>query len=641
MVGIWDVNSNHRELEHMVELMSETLKHRGPNDSGSWVDENAGLGLGHRRLSIIDLSKTGRQPMVSRSGRYVLVYNGEVYNFREIRQELPLTDQEFNGQSDTEVILSAIEYWGVEYALQRFIGMFAFALWDRTERELVLVRDRLGIKPMYWSMQCGRLIFASELKAFRAYSPWSPMIDRNALAAFMRWNYVPTPHSIYKNVHKLAPGTLLRMRQGDSPDISKWWNFRDFIKTARSSMRDMDGNEAVDVLDTELGNAVEHRLVSDVPLGAFLSGGLDSSLIVALIKARQNNSVKTFTIGSSDTNFDEAKDAEAIAKYLETDHTELYIEPRDVRDIIPKISAIYDEPFADSSQLPTILVSELARKHVTVVLSGDGGDELFAGYSRYHQAQNIWKLGGCIPNLIRRSGGALIKALPAEIWTIAGALTPSLYRPERISEKARKLGRYLALPDEDSIYREQHTHWGAPDALVIDGNEYKDSIVYEDLRNNFPDFIDRMQVYDTLTYLPDDILTKIDRSSMSIGLEVRVPMLDHRVVRLAWSLPQRFRKGGAESKWLLRQVLSRYLPPNLFRRPKKGFSVPMASWLRGPLRDWAENLLNEKRLKEDGYFSSQLIRKEWDGFLTGASGSQESLWGVLMFQAWLDEWHSS
>jgi len=638
VTGIWDVNANRDELHRLVERMAEQLKHRGPNDAGTWVDADAGVGLGHRRLSIIDLSQAGHQPMVSKSGRYVLAYNGEVYNFRELRKELPVASQDFSGDSDTEILLAAIEAWGVERAIERFIGMFAFALWDRRERELVLVRDRLGIKPMYWSLIGGRLIFGSELKAMRAYGPWSPQINRDALAAFMRWNYVPAPHSIYSNVYKLAPGTLLRMRQGGEPDVRQWWNIHEVAHRAQSEPLALDDREAVDMLEAELGDAVDRRLVSDVPLGAFLSGGLDSSIVVALMQSRRHEPVKTFTIGFNDPNFDEAVHARAIAEHLGTEHTELYVDPDDARDVIPRLPLIYDEPFADSSQLPTFLVSEMTRKHVTVTLSGDGGDELFAGYARYHQAAAIWRQAGWIPSSLRRAGGRVIEAVPSVAWQAAACLLPTNRRPDRIAERARKLGTYLAQGDADAIYRRQHTHWVEPDTVVIDGHDRPGSLIESDLQDAFPDFVERMQLYDTATYLPDDILTKVDRASMAVNLEVRVPMLDHRVVRLAWSLPRHLRHRGRENKWLLRQVLSRHVPQHLFDRPKKGFSVPIARWLRGSLRDWAEHLLDENRLEQDGYFEPRPIRKAWEDFLAGRSAAQEPIWGVLMFQAWLDEW---
>ena len=637
IAGVLDSKADAELLRTMAETMADTLRHRGPDDAGVWVDGDAGVGLGHQRLSIIDLSPAGHQPMISASGRFVISYNGEVYNYRELRQELAAAGHAFSGDSDTEVVVTAIELWGLERALERFTGMFAFALWDRRERELLLIRDRIGIKPLYWGYAGARTVFGSELKAILACGGWSPEIDRNALAAYMRWNYVPTPHSIYRDVYKLPPGTLVRLRHGEEAKIQRWWDVREVARTAKANPLQVRDDEAVDLLEACLGDAVERRMVADVPLGAFLSGGIDSSTVVALMQSRRERPVRTFTIGFDEPGYDEAVHAKAIADHLGTEHTELYVEPEVARDVIPRLPHMYDEPFADSSQLPTFLVSEMTRQHVTVALSGDGGDELFAGYTRYHWAQLVWRYTGRIPQSLRWIGGRAIETVPAALWNSAARTIPAGWRPDRIAARALKLGEFLVEPDADAIYRRQHTHWNPPESAVVEGQEPRGLPWDASLQAEFPDFVERMQLLDTATYLPDDILTKVDRASMAVGLEVRVPMLDHRVVELAWSLSDDLKRRNGESKWLLRQVLSRHVPERIFARPKKGFSVPIARWLRGPLREWAEGLLSEDRLQQDGFLAITPIRRAWSEFLSGRREEQEPIWGVLMFQAWLDE----
>lgn len=635
--GLIDLEASAETLQVTATEMSRKLIHRGPDDGGVWVDEEAGVGLSHRRLSIIDLSPAGHQPMVSSGGRFVISYNGEVYNYRELRRELSAAGHSFSGASDTEVVLTAIEAWGLDRALGRFVGMFVFALWDRRERELFLVRDRLGIKPIYWGHLGDRLVFGSELKALLAGGNASAEIDHDALTAYMRWNYVPAPQSIYRGIYKLPPGMLMRVRRGGEPTLQRWWDVRQIAGDAKANRCEVSDEEAVDLLDAHLGDAVEQRMISDVPLGAFLSGGIDSSTVVALMQARSDTPVRTFTIGFNEPGYNEAEYAREVAEHLGTEHTELYVSPDAARDVIPRLPQIYDEPFADSSQLPTFLVSEMTRRHVTVALSGDGGDELFAGYTRYKWADLVWRYTGSIPWPLRRIGGRTLEAVPAAVWNLGACVFPASRRPNRFAERARKLGGFLAERDADAIYRRQHTHWNAPESVVVQGREPRGLPWDAGLQDEFPDFVERMQLFDTSMYLPDDILTKVDRASMAVSLEVRVPMLDHRVVECAWSLPKNLKCRGGESKWLLRQVLSRYVPARLYARPKKGFSVPVARWLRGPLRDWAEELLAEDRLRRDGYLAPSPIRRAWKGFLSGRLAVQESLWGVLMFQAWLDE----
>ncbi|MBH63956.1 MAG: asparagine synthase (glutamine-hydrolyzing) [Alphaproteobacteria bacterium] len=637
IAGILNSGAGGDRLRSVVETMVESLVHRGPDDGGVWFDPAHGIGLGQRRLSIIDLSPAGHQPMHSANGRFAIVYNGEVYNYLQLRRELAAAGHQFVGDSDTEVVLTAILAWGLKSALDRFVGMFAFALWDRQEQELTLVRDRLGIKPIYWGQTEAGTIFASELKAIIACKDWTPEIDRDALAAYMRWNYVPAPHTIYRGIQKLLPGTLVRLHHSRGPVIEHWWDLREIVCKAQANPLQASDTEAADLLETQLGDAVEQRMVSDVPLGAFLSGGIDSSTIVALMQSRRSLPVKTFTIGFEEPGYDEAIHARCVAEHLGTDHTELYVDPEAARDVIPKLPQIYDEPFADSSQLPTYLVSEMTRQHVTVALSGDGGDELFAGYTRYRWADLVWRHAAGIPWPLRRLGGRALGAVPAVVWEIVSRMLPVPRRPDRVAERARKLGEFLSEPDADAIYRRQHAHWSSPNSIVLEAQEPRGLAWDESLRKQLPDFVERMQFIDAMTYLPDDILTKVDRASMAVGLEVRVPVLDHRVVELAWSLraDQRCRHG--ESKWLLRKVLSRHVPEQMFARPKKGFSVPIDRWLRGPLRDWAEALLAEDRLHSDGYFAVSPVRHAWSDFISGRLAFQEPIWGLLMFQAWLDD----
>ena len=622
-------------LRREVRAMSDSLRHRGPDDSNQWLDAEAGLALGHRRLSIIDLSPLGQQPMVSAGGRYVISYNGEVYNFAQLRRQLEEAGYPFRGDSDTEAMLAAIESWGLDQALERFVGMFAFALWDRAEGKLTLARDRLGIKPLYWGRSGESFFFASELKALRAFSAWTPAIDHDALAHYMRWNYVPGPKSIYRGVAKLMPGQILQHRPGGKTELRSWWNLQECIERGTAEPHAVSPEQATQELGELLSTAVGQRMVADVPLGAFLSGGIDSSIVVALMQQHSPGAVKTFTIGFDDSDYNEAEQAKAVAQHLGTDHTELYVTPEDALAVVPRLPEIYDEPFADSSQVPTFLISELTRRHVTVALSGDGGDELFAGYTRYFWADMVWRRFGWMPRPLRNALAGGIESVPAGFWESAAQLVPPSRRPPRVGERAHKFAQFLRQPDALSIYRQQHTHWTDPASLVLDGQEPGEPFREAALSGNFHDFIQRMQFLDAASYLPDDILTKVDRASMAVSLEARVPLLDHRVVEYVWRLPPALRARDGRGKWLLRHVLQQYLPRALIDRPKKGFSIPTGTWLRGPLRDWAEDLLSEERLRRDGLFDPQPIRRAWRELQAGKPW-HEPIWGALMFQAWHD-----
>ena len=636
VAGILEFGRGADWLSQNAKKMADSLAHRGPDADGVWVDSEAGVALGHRRLSIIDLSPAGAQPMRSATGRYVISFNGEIYNFAVLRTELQQTGATFRGGSDTEVMLAAIETWGLRSALGRFIGMFAFALWDSAARELHLVRDRLGIKPLYWAQEGPLFIFGSELKALTACDGWSPEIDRGALTAFARWNYVPSPHCIYRGASKLSPGTFLSKKFGEDPRIQSYWDFRAISHQAMSEPFEGSDEEAAAELERLLRDAVKQRLVADVPLGAFLSGGIDSSLVVALMQSEGARTARTFSIGFHEDEYNEARHAKAVATHLGTDHTELYVGSEEALAVIPNLPHYYDEPFADSSQIPTYLVSHMTAKHVTVALSGDGGDELFAGYTRYHWAEMVRRRFLRLPGGVRQGLAGLIDLPPRNFWEKAALLFPAGRRPQRVGERASKLAGFLREPDADAIYRRQHTHWADPAALVIEGKEPLGLPFDDSLSSTIPNFVQRMQFLDTMTYLPDDILTKVDRASMAVGLEARVPLIDHRVVDFVWRLPQSMKIRGSSDKWLLRKILYRHVPRQIMDRPKMGFGAPVGKWLRGPLRDWAEHLLSRKRLKEAGYFDPEIVRSAWDAMLVGRNTAQEPLWGILMFETWRD-----
>jgi len=627
----------------VADAMGRTLVHRGPDAGATWTDSDAGIALAHRRLSIVDLSPAGSQPMASADGGMVIAYNGEVYNAAELRAELESAGLgPFRGHSDTEVIVEGCRHWGVENTTKRLIGMFAFAVWDRADRRLWLVRDRLGIKPLYWGHFGGLTLFGSELKALRAHGGWTPEVDRAAVPAFMRYGYVPGPDSIYRGVQKLLPGHILTIgaAPNDQPRITAFWTLAETVAEARANpLDDLSDAEATDRLEALLGDAVRRRMVADVPLGAFLSGGIDSSAITALMQAASDRPVRTFTIGFAERGYDEARHAAAVAAHLGTDHTELTVSPAHARDVIPRLPHFYDEPFADSSQIPTMLLSAMTREHVTVALSGDGGDELFAGYTRYALTSRLWSQISKVPRPLRSLGAGAITAIPPGAWQSLFNLLPSRIRPFAAGDRLHKLAGLLPLSDRDAVYRYLISQWRDPVA-VCRGRQGTPSFMDDPATAGAPsDIMERFQYLDTLTYLPDDILTKVDRASMSASLEARVPILDHRVVAFAWQLPNRFKMRDGKGKWLLRQMLYRHVPRALIERPKMGFGVPIADWLRGPLREWGEDLLDPRRLEEDGFFDPALVRGVWTEHQSGRRNMQYPLWATLMFQAWLREQH--
>jgi len=636
--GIAAATSGRMELEGIVRRMAGTLAHRGPDGEGVWLDEGAGIALGHRRLAIIDLSPAAQQPMTASDGRYVLSFNGEIYNFRELRRELEAAGIRFRSQSDTEVLLESCARWGVAAATKRFNGIFAFALWDREARSLSLVRDHLGVKPLYWCILSGALLFGSELRALVAHPLWRPEINRDALVAYFRHGYIPTPHTIYKGVHKLAPGTLLTYRAGEAPKLSAYWDARAVAQEGLSQRLSMSEHEAAGRLEDLLRDAIGRQLISDVPLGAYLSGGIDSSLVVALAQQQSAKPLRTFTIGFRESGYDEAQHAAAVARHLRTDHTELYAEPGHARDLVPAIAGWFDEPFADASQLPTYLVSEMTRRHVTVALSGDGGDEVFAGYRRYVLGETWRRRVLAMPAGLRRAVAATLLAVPPESWDRLFAALPGRWRPARAGDQLHKIAPVLTLADENAIYRRLISQCEDPAEFVLQGQEPKGALWDKSVARDFADFIERMQFLDTVTYLPDDILTKVDRTSMAVSLEARVPLLDPRVVAFGWRLPGSMRVRGGKGKWILRQVLYRHVPRALVERPKMGFGVPIDAWLRGPLRDWAEDLLEERRLRSEGFLNAAALRRKWQEHLSGRRNWQYLIWCALMFQEWQRRW---
>lgn len=640
IAGFLNVASSHSpdHLDRLAGAMATALKHRGPDDQGVWSDAEAGIALAHRRLSIVDLSQAGHQPMISADGRFVMVYNGEVYSFREIRVDLEARGHIFRGYSDSEVILESVVAFGIEATVKRLIGMFAIALWDRRERTLTLIRDRVGIKPLYWGKTGSLFLFGSELKALRAHPGWTVHIDRSAVAAFMRHSYVPAPQSIYEGIHKLEPGSILTLPWCGEPQIARFWNAREVARAGIANPLQGTETELTDQLESLLADSVSRRMIADVPLGAFLSGGIDSSMVVALMQAANAGKVKTFTIGFDTPGFDEAPHAAAIAKHLGTEHTELTVTAQQALSVVPRLPEWYDEPFGDSSQIPTYLVSEMTRRHVTVSLSGDGGDELFAGYNRYKMAALFWRGLSVLPRPVRKAGAAAITSISAEQWSRWLAFLPDNVRLPHIGDKLHKLAAVLKnVEDSSALYRRIVSFW-EPAELMPGTNEPRGILWENAVADEFPNMVDRMQFLDLVTYLPDDILTKVDRASMAVGLEARVPLLDHRVIEFAWQLPREVKIRRGDSKWLLKQVLYRHVPPALVNRPKMGFGIPLGEWLRGPLRDWAEALLDERSLREAGLLDAKRVRRYWTEHLQGKHEWQHLLWMVLMLQAWRERW---
>lgn len=640
--GYWD--QRRRVSDNIIRLMSDRLVHRGPDGDGVWVDHTAGIALAHRRLAILDLSPAGRQPMQSSSARYVITFNGEIYNYLTIRRDLEKAGvaPEWRGHSDTEVMLAAFEHWGIRASLERFVGMFAFALWDKRDRKLTLARDRLGEKPLYYGWQRDAFLFGSELKALKAHPSFRGEIDRGALALLMRHNHIPAPYSIYKNIHKLLPGSLLTVSlQNRDAYPQRYWDVRQVAADGLAQPFEGSPDEAVDTLDKLLRDAIAQQMMADVPLGAFLSGGVDSSTVVALMQEQSNRPVRTFTIGFDEAGFNEAGYAKDVARHLGTDHTEMYVTPQQALEVIPRLPSLYCEPFADSSQIPTYLISQLARQHVTVSLSGDAGDELFGGYNRYVLGKRLWRNLSRMPLGVRAGLARMITSVSPQDWNrMLGplqSLLPLGLAQANIGDKLHKGAGVMCARTPADLYRMLVSHWLHPTELVLGANEPPTVLTDPSLQPQTDHFVHQMMALDQLTYLPDDILTKVDRAAMGVSLETRVPLLDHRLVEFAWSLPVGYKLRDGIGKWPLRQVLYKYVPRELIERPKMGFGVPIGSWLRGPLRDWAEGLLSDSRLQQEGYLNPAPIRQKWAEHLSSKRNWQYHLWNVLMFQAWLDE----
>ncbi|MEP7276985.1 MAG: asparagine synthase (glutamine-hydrolyzing) [Betaproteobacteria bacterium] len=632
-------------LAAQAQAMATAIAHRGPDDSGTWVDATAGIAFGHRRLSIIDLSVEGHQPMHSASGRYVIVYNGEIYNYADIRGELDGGDTppRWRGHSDTETMLAAIERWGLEDALARFNGMFAFALWDRDTRTLHLARDRMGEKPLYYGTVGGRFAFGSELKALRALPGFAAEIDRDALALYLRHNYIPAPWSIYRGVRKLAPGARAEVRrlEGGAFDVreSLYWDLRAVARRSIATPATADDVAALGELERRLERSVGLRMVADVPIGAFLSGGVDSSIVVATMQRLASRPVKTFTIGFAEQAYDEAPFAKRVAAHLGTDHTEVYVSAADALGVVPNLPSMYDEPFADSSQIPTFLVSRVARSAVTVSLSGDGGDELFSGYERYGRGLELARASARAPSWMRRgAASALRSAKPATLDAAMRAFAPVLPRRLRFAhagEKLHKLASVIGEDDPRALYLSLLSYWrdGLPLAQPSQAQTPHDAMRREDADLPLAQW---MMLVDQCTYLPDDILAKVDRAAMAVSLETRVPLLDHDLVAYAWSIPLAQKQRDGRGKFLLRELLCRHVPRELVERPKRGFAIPLADWLRGPLKEWAGALLDPARIAREGFLDPARVDARWREHLAGTRNAQDELWGVLCFEAWLD-----
>ncbi len=635
-------------MRAMVKAMAQRLTHRGPDANGIWCEHRAGIALGFRRLAILDLTLTGNQPMASSNGRYVLVFNGEIYNYRELKSALEQAGvKSWRGTSDTEVMLEAFARWGIERALKSLNGMFAIAIWDKHERTLSLARDRIGEKPLYYGWSGRSFLFGSELKALASHPAWKGEIDRGAVSLLLRYDYIPGPHAIFENIAKLPPGHFLQVKASEAapgacPPAQPYWSAAEAALSGLEAPFTGSDDEAIEALDALLRDAVALRLEADVPVGVFLSGGIDSATISGIAQAVSRQPFKTFSIGFEDPRFDEAPQAAAVAKHLRTDHTELYATDGEALATIPELAVVYDEPFADISQIPTLMLSRLTRQYVTVGLSGDGGDELFCGYPRYQRAVREWRRIAGLPSVVRHGAGGLARAVPARAldaglgWMTA--IAGNRRRWGRPGSKLRQRLEELSAPGAMAVYHHQLMRWQGVDQLVLASEPYDTAYDREGPGDALGTVLDQAMYRDAIAYLPDDILVKVDRASMAASLEARAPLIDHRLVEFAWSLPASMKLRDGQSKWILRQVLKRYVPERLTDRPKSGFDPPLGEWLRGSLRDWAESLLAPERLTREGFIDPRPVQRCWREHISGGRNWRHELWGVLSFQAWLERW---
>jgi asparagine synthase (glutamine-hydrolysing) len=632
------------QMEEAIGRMTASLTHRGPDGGGLWVNSQGGVALGHRRLSILDLSPAGSQPMVSSNGQYTIVYNGEIFNHQDLRKSLEEKGHRFVGHSDTEVMLASFQEWGIEKSCIQFIGMFAFAVWDKEAQKVILGRDHVGIKPLYWGRNGQGIFFGSEGRSIRAHPSWVSTLDPTAIQAYVQYGYVPAPLAIEEGMEKLMPGTLRSFSvDGSVGDAIPFWNAHQVAQEGIGAREErahgglgQSEEDIIHQLEDLLRDGIHRQMEADVPLGAFLSGGIDSSLVAGIMQSQSSQPIQTFSIGFTDPDFDEAPYARRVADHLGTAHTEAYLTPEKVMELIPQIPLWYDEPFADSSQLPSFLVSQLARRQVTVALSGDGGDELFGGYYRYKAATHLWGILDKIPLALRQRVKGWASGTAAD-WLDKGvaALPPSLSVPQA-SHKVKKLVSILDAPTDQELYKRLVTFWG-PEILASETSEKREDLLprmWEKKWGDFPTLLDRMQFSDMISYLPDDILTKVDRVSMAVSLEGRVPLLDPRIIQFAWSLPQSFKRRNGQSKWILRQILKKYVPAHMVDRPKMGFGIPLGKWLAGPLRGWAEELLSPVSLAQSGFFNPVKVRQSWEEHVTGKGQWSSHLWILLLFQQW-------
>lgn len=644
--GFYSSVSN--KYRNTISKMTLAIKHRGPDDSGIWQDHSAGVFFGQQRLSIIDLSKAGHQPMQSHSGRFVLIYNGEIYNHLELRGELKKKNPfiKWRSNSDTETLLETIESWGIEKAIKKFEGMFAFCIWDKKNHCLTLARDRLGEKPLYYGWQGSGenkvFLFGSELKALKEHPEFDKKINQDAIALQLRYSYIPDPYSIYKNVYKLLPGHYIQLskrnlKQNDLPDPKIYWCLAKTAINGSSNQSNKSEEEIKNELENQLRLTVKKQMISDAPIGAFLSGGIDSSAVVSLMQSQSNTPINTFTIGFDDKDFNEAHYAKKIAKHLSTNHTEMYISSKEAINIVPKLSKIYDEPFSDSSQISTFLISQLTKQQVKVALTGDGGDELFCGYNRYIFGEKLWNVSRAIPASLRKVFSSGIQLVSQKNWDKILKYLPIINRYNNVGDKLYKVTRAFDAKTFYDFYQLLSSHWHKSNEVVINSKEPK--IFSNQLKQQLEtlDKQQQMMILDFLTYLPGDILVKIDRASMASSIETRAPFLDHKLIEYVWKIPHRFKNKNGQGKWILKEILKQYVPKDLTERPKMGFGVPIGTWLRGPLKDWAENLLDEKTMQEEGFLNSKLVKKKWEEHISGIRNWQYDLWDVLMFQAWIKE----